>query len=226
MPDWNQYLSTDDLKAADYYQKISYLKRPNLGYRPAILVIDVNYHFLGPQSLQVIDVRSDWPLSCGSHGWNSVASIEQLINEARRQNCQVIYTTAAPTYTTSEGDSEEMGYRRSKIPEQIAPQQEDLVLVKSKPSAFFGTQLVAHLIGQRITTLVVVGCTTSGCVLATVIDAASYGFNVVIPEQAVFDRFQASHDMSLFNMHLKYAHVQDLETTLEYLKEDGEVQED
>lgn len=72
---------------------------------------------------------------------------------------------------------------------------------------YFGTPLVSYLNDLRIDTLIVAGSTTSGCVRATVTDAFSYNFRVVIPEECVFDRSPASHAMSLHDMGAKYAHV-------------------
>src|SRR5579884_4285829 len=83
---------------------------------------------------------------------------------------------------------------------EIAPAPGDLVLAKPGPSAFFGTALLAHLIQRGIDTLLVAGCTTSGCVRATVVDAASYGFRVSVVEECVFDRFEISHHVALFDL--------------------------
>jgi len=64
-----------------------------------------------------------------------------------------------------------------------------------------------HLIGLGVDTVIVTGCTTSGCVRATVIDACALNFKVVVPEDAVYDRSQTSHAVNLFDMASKYADV-------------------
>jgi nicotinamidase-related amidase len=56
-------------------------------------------------------------------------------------------------------------------------------------------------------TLVVTGGTTSGCVRATVIDAFSFNFPVLVVEEGVFDRGELSHAVNLFDMDQKYANV-------------------
>jgi maleamate amidohydrolase len=71
----------------------------------------------------------------------------------------------------------------------------------------------------QVDTLLVAGTTTSGCVRATVVDAFSYNFKVVIVEECVFDRGQASHKINLFDMQAKYADVVPLEAALNYLDE-------
>jgi nicotinamidase-related amidase len=58
----------------------------------------------------------------------------------------------------------------------VAPGPDDWVIYKQRPSAFFGTPLVANLVDLGIDTVVVGGQATSGCVRATVVDAFSYGF--------------------------------------------------
>jgi nicotinamidase-related amidase len=71
----------------------------------------------------------------------------------------------------------------------------------------FGTPFMSHLNFLDVDTLVVTGCTTSGCVRATTVDAFSYNFKVIIPEETTFDRFQSSHAMNLFDLNCKYADV-------------------
>jgi nicotinamidase-related amidase len=95
------------------------------------------------------------------------------------------------------------------FPPQLTPRPDEYVLGKAKASAFFGTPLLAYLTKHRIDTLVVAGTTTSGCVRATVVDAASYGFRVLVAEDACFDRSAFAHAANLFDIHLKYGSVVD-----------------
>lgn len=111
------------------------------------------------------------------------------------------------------------GYIGSDIVADIAPQERDVLLRKSKPSAFFGTGLLHYLLELKVDTLLVVGTTTSGCVRATVIDAFSHNFNVAVVEEGTFDRGEVSHAINLFDMNAKYADVVSLATTLEYIDE-------
>lgn len=89
----------------------------------------------------------------------------------------------------------------------IAPGPRDIVVRKQKPSSFFGTNLAAYLIMLGCDSVVVTGTTTSGCVRATAVDAFSLNNRVVLAEEACFDRSQASHAISLCDMHAKYADV-------------------
>jgi maleamate amidohydrolase len=91
--------------------------------------------------------------------------------------------------------------------------------VKKYASAFFGTPLAATLVARGVDTLMVTGCTTSGCVRATVVDAISHGFRPIIPQEAVGDRAQEPHEANLFDMDSKYGDVVPLSEALAYLED-------
>jgi len=105
-----------------------------------------------------------------------------------------------------------------EIVREIAPQPGDIVIKKDKPSAFFGTPLVSYLVERGIDSLIVTGCTTSGCVRASVIDGFSYNYRIAVVEQAVFDRGEVTHKVNLFDMNSKYADVFDVDAALAYLR--------
>ena len=90
----------------------------------------------------------------------------------------------------------------------------DSLLIKKYASCFFGTDLVARLTSRRIDTLIITGCTTSGCVRATAVDAVQNGFRPMVVREAVGDRSAAAHEQSLFDLNAKYADVVSLDETL------------
>jgi maleamate amidohydrolase len=98
----------------------------------------------------------------------------------------------------------EKGY---EFPPEIAPREGDVLIPKKHPSAFFATPLASHLIDLQADTLVVTGCTTSGCVRGSVVDGFAYNFRVLVPHDAVYDRSATSHAVNLFDMASKYADV-------------------
>ena len=100
----------------------------------------------------------------------------------------------------------------------IAPGPADVVLPKKHPSAFFGTPLASYLINAQADTLVVTGCSTSGCVRGTVVDAFSYNFKTLVPHDAVYDRSRISHAVNLFDIASKYADVMPTEEALSTLR--------
>lgn len=100
----------------------------------------------------------------------------------------------------------------------VAPLPHDVLLPKKHPSAFFGTPLVSYLIDAGADSLVVTGCTTSGCVRGSVVDGFAYNFRIAVPEDAVYDRSQTSHAVNLFDMASKYADVMPTADVIEALK--------
>jgi len=94
-----------------------------------------------------------------------------------------------------------------------------LVVDKNYASAFYGTALLSQLVRRQADTVIVVGNTTSGCVRATAVDARQNGFGVVIPEECVFDRIQASHKIGLLDLWMKYAQVIPVQNVLDYLSQ-------
>jgi maleamate amidohydrolase len=102
--------------------------------------------------------------------------------------------------------------------EEIAPREGDLLIPKRHPSAFFGTPLASYLIDLGADTLLVTGCTTSGCVRGSVVDGFAYNFKVVVPHDAVYDRSGVSHAVNLFDMASKYADVMTTEECLAALQ--------
>jgi maleamate amidohydrolase len=99
------------------------------------------------------------------------------------------------------------GIDGNEIVAMIAPGPRDIVVKKQKPSGFFGTNLASYLTLLRCDSVIVAGTTTSGRVRATVVDAFSLNYRVILAEEGCFDRSEASHAVSLCDMHAKYADV-------------------
>jgi maleamate amidohydrolase len=100
---------------------------------------------------------------------------------------------------------------------EIAPAPQDIVVLKQKPSGFFGTNMASYLTLLGCDSVIVTGTTTSGCVRATVIDAFSLNYRVALAEEGCFDRSQASHAINLCDMNAKYADVVKTSEVLAYL---------
>jgi maleamate amidohydrolase len=106
----------------------------------------------------------------------------------------------------------------AELDSKITPEPEDLVIVKNYPSCFFGTTLQSTLMGLGIDTLVLIGCSTSGCVRAAAIDAIQYGYRVIVPRECAGDRHDAPHDANLFDINAKYGDVVPKATVIEYFQ--------
>lgn len=205
-----------------------YGRKQGLGQRPAILIIDVTYAFVGDRPEPILESIKRWRNSSGEEGWQAVAAIQRLLALARPRRVPVFYTVPAPRVQLSDYGRWATKNRRalenppestvngSDIVAAIAPQDGEIVIVKPKPSAFFGTALSSYLIQLGVDSLVITGGTTSGCVRASVVDAFSYNYKVALVAEGLFDRGQASHAINLFDMQAKYADVVSLDEIEEY----------
>lgn len=176
-------------------------------------------------------VTNEYPTGFSKTGVPCARAIKRLADFCRRARIPVIYTKgisfAHSNHVAERGRWSEktstIQKERSKhadtIYHEISPVKGDIVIVKPKPSAFFGTQLIGILNFMGVDTLIVTGMTTSGCVRATVVDAFSYNYRVIVPEECVADRSQISHKVNLFDMNMKYADVMKLEEVLDSLQQ-------
>ena len=105
--------------------------------------------------------------------------------------------------------------------DEVAPDDQELVITKQYASAFFGTTLAATLTALDIDTLVLIGCSTSGCIRATAVDGLQHGFRVMVIRQAVGDRHPEPHEANLFDINGKYGDVIDAADFLAHLQEKG-----
>ena len=94
-----------------------------------------------------------------------------------------------------------------EIDAKIAPHPQDFIITKQYPSCFFGTSLSSTLKTLGIDTIVLIGCSTSGCVRATAVDGIQHGYRVIVPRECAGDRHDGPHDAALFDINAKYGDV-------------------
>lgn len=109
------------------------------------------------------------------------------------------------------------GSPQAELDPRILDPAYDVVLCKSAPSIFFQTAATPIFVRHRVDTIIIVGCTTSGCVRASVIDAFSFGFRVIVPEDCVGDVEDGPHVANLRDVDRRYADVVDLATCLHHI---------
>ena len=224
---WDQFLTERDRKV---FGAAGYGGEAGFRDRPALLVIDINYDFVGDRPEDILSSIQRFANSCGEEGWRAMERLVPLLAAARRKGLPIFFTTTeqdhafldhtswgAKNQRVGEWAGARSGVQGSAIPELIAPQEPDAVIRKKKPSAFFGTPLLQYLIELGVNQLLCCGTTTSGCVRASVIDAFSYNYRVAVVEDCTFDRGQASHAINLFDMSQKYADVVPSQRVLEYI---------
>jgi maleamate amidohydrolase len=104
------------------------------------------------------------------------------------------------------------------VDERLGRRPHEMLLVKKYASCFFGTDLAARLVSRHIDTLVLTGCTTSGCVRATAVEACSLGLHTIVVQEAVGDRAELPHIANLFDIDAKYGDVVAQDDALRYLR--------
>jgi nicotinamidase-related amidase len=208
---WDGIIPQEELAI---YRKAGWGAPTGVGRRPAILVIDVQYRSMGHTPMPIAEAIQAMPASCGEYGWRAVPHIARLLEVFRELGAPVLYPYVAPKQSHNRGQFETKVPGVMDIPledyefvEQVRPRPGDITIPKFQASAFHGTALASHLVGLGVDTVVVTGCTTSGCVRATVVDACALNYKVVVPQDAVYDRSQVSHAVNLFDMASKYADV-------------------
>ncbi len=203
----------DDL-TRERYDAAGFGRPVGLGTRPALLIIDVQYRTVGTSPMPFDEAVHEFTTSCGEVGWAAVAHIAKLLALFRSRGWPVIYPFVAPK------ESFDAGALGAKVPgimniprkgyefvPDIAPLDGEILLPKRHPSAFFGTPLMSYLVQAGADTLVVSGCSTSGCVRGSAVDAFSYNFKVAVPSDGVYDRSPLVHEVNLFDIGQKYADV-------------------
>ncbi|MPZ48047.1 MAG: isochorismatase family protein [Dehalococcoidia bacterium] len=228
---WDKFLTPQDkahLTKKNSHQSVGF------GQKPGILLVDLYRAVFGDRPQPLLDAIEEWPQSCGMAAWDAVPHIQELLSVARGLEIPVTHVTML-TNTGVEGWGVPRGRRPGQrqramnavgspdamheiIPE-VGPILGEAVIRKASPSAFWGTPLIAHLNVQEVDTLIVVGESTSGCVRATVIDACTYRFKVIIAEEGVFDRHEAPHAINLFDLDQKYADVLPTAEVISMLKQ-------
>lgn len=180
--------------------------RVGFGARPALLVIDFTRAYTTPGSPFFADgvVRA-------------VRETVPLLAAARAAGVPVLHTKVLYHASGLDGGwfvRKVPALRRmvageplAEIDPAVAPLPEEVVVAKQYPSPFFGTPLGPMLTALGVDTLVLAGCSTSGCVRAAAVDGVQHGHRVIVARECVGDRHAAPHDASLFDIHAKYGDV-------------------
>lgn len=195
--------------------KKAYDLQLGFGETPALILVDFVEAYFDKNCELYADVQSE------------LESALRIVDAAREAGILIIYTNvvyhpsginggtffkkAKPLHNMVQGNA--MG----EWPAGIAPADNELIISKQYPSAFFGTSLSSTLTAARVDTLIITGLTTSGCVRATCTDTCSYGFRPIIVSDACGDRHADPHQANLFDMNAKYGDVVSESAVIDYL---------
>src|SRR5581483_10800288 len=200
----------------EFFRQRGFGIRIGFGERPALMVIDMLKGFTDPS------------MPLGATLDNEIEAQKPLLEVAHERKIPVIFEEAdikdAGIWALKQKGARSLiaGTEAVKVDTRLDMQANDILLVKKYASCFFGTDLVPRLNSRRIDTLIITGCTTSGCVRATAVDAVQNGFRPMVVREAVGDRSVSAHEQSLFDLNAKYADVCSLDETLQYMKSVGQ----
>jgi maleamate amidohydrolase len=201
------------------YQAAGFLGRVGWGERPALLVIDMAGAWTDPGE------------QLGSDLGAVLSSIVALLGVARRAGLPIYFTTMA--YESPERVGTVVGRKltnlrqmlldsdRVQLVPELGKRPDEPLLVKPRASAFFDTDLERRLKRSRVDTVVVTGCSTSGCIRATCEAAFDRDLHVIVPQEAVGDRSPTAHEANLFDIDARYADVMPLASVLAHLRQLG-----
>jgi maleamate amidohydrolase len=198
------------------YERARLGQSVTLGTRPAVLVVDFSRGFTDPES------------TLGSDLTREVEATDRVLTVAREREIPVIFTTIgfepnlkdASLWLEKLPALEELivGSKWVEIDPRLERREDETVVLKKGPSAFFGTNLPSILVSQGVDTVVLCGATTSGCIRATAIDLLQYGYPTLVPRECVGDRAEEPHGANLVDIQAKYADVVSVEEALSYLE--------
>lgn len=191
----------------DIYKHQNFGNSMGFGRKAALLIVDFTVGFNDPAWFG------------GGNIDPAVKRTVGLLEFARRTKMPVAFTRVVYAEDGSDAGAFTLKAPRLKllvencpqgqIVPELAPLPGELILRKTQASSFFGTGLAPWAVMNGVDTLIVTGCTTSGCVRATVVDSVSNNFRTIVARDCVGDRAQAPHDANLFDMQQKYADVMD-----------------
>lgn len=196
------------------YKKLGFSNRMGFGRKPALLIIDF--------------IKGFTNVACplGSNLDNEIKATKKLLLTFREKSLPVHFTTTVydekmisagvffkkvPSLAYLKKNSE-----WTEVDERLKPNEGEIVWVKQYASAFFGTSLSSTLRAQNVDTVIITGCTTSGCIRASAVDSCQLGFYTIVVQDCVGDRSQYAHKANLFDLDAKYADVVTIQEVIEY----------
>ena len=201
---------------SDKYSNVGYGGvSDGLGSRPAVLVVDFQVAFTDPKfalgGLPMIH--------------SAVDKTAELLHVARKNkvpvaSCYTAYGSLAdmPRWKVRTVREEFLyGHPCTAMDPRVHDPTYDFNFCKNAPSIFFLTPLITFLAKHQVDTVIMTGCTTSGCVRASIIDAFSFGFRIAVPEDCCGDADRGPHEDNLRDCGRRYCEVTDLAAMKKYL---------
>lgn len=200
----------------DHYAEDVFGHRIGFGERPALLVVDMIKAFADPAFPFGFDLADVLRSTC------------QLLASVRAKHIPIVFTTTAYDDPVTEAGvwlrkmpalrELRTGAECTELMPDLLRRPHEPIICKKFASVFFGTSLASMLVSQAVDTLMIAGCTTSGCVRATAVDAVQHGFRPIIVGECIGDRLLDAHEASLRDLDAKYCDVVSLRKAIEKIE--------
>lgn len=204
----------------EFYEARGFGGRKGLGQRPAILVIDLAKAWIDESS----------PL--GSSNIDPVVvNTARILDAARAKSVPIFFTVMAfdaagvetvgpvgqKVYNRVKGKSFTRGTNMVELDPRLKRRPDEILIEKPRGSAFWESPLLSYLIGRDVDTVIVTGCSTSGCVRSTSESAHNLNFHTIVAKEAVGDRHPLAHEANLTDIDLRFADVTPTDDVITYL---------
>ncbi|OWU69202.1 hydrolase [Roseovarius sp. 22II1-1F6A] len=205
------------MSAQDDYGRRSYGEIPvGTGAKPGIVVVDFQLGFTDAQ----------YPLGGAPLVMRAMENTAKLLKVARDcgvpvANCNTAYMNERemPYWKiTAVRETFRHDHPSVEIDPRIYDPDYDLTVCKKGPSIFFGTDVPAFFAKERVDTVIVTGCNTSGCIRASSIDSFSHRYRTLVPEDCVGDIEEQPHRDNLRDLGRRYVDVVDLDYALDFVR--------
>lgn len=192
------------------------------GSNPAVVVVDFQRSLTDPA----------FPMGKNKRISAAVDETAKLLKVARAKGLPVV-----SCYTGYSGHGDALGWKVADVQNWIhgSPGCEldprihdpdyDVVFAKTAPSIFFHTGAAPLLNKLGVDTVIMTGCTTSGCIRASVIDAFSYGFRVILPPECLGDPDEMTHRANIEDVGRRYCDVVGFAQVIGHLEQTAQAAE-
>lgn len=194
------------------FYAVGFAGRIGFGERPALVIIDLTKGFTDPSG----------PLAGLLNVDDAIKANAALLHLCREKGVLVVFISmlkpdeGSPLLKKLKNVKHLRG-GWTEVDQRLKPLPTEHIVGKKYSSAFFGTTLTSLLISQRVDTLIITGCVTSGCIRAATVDAISHGFRPIVPLECVTDRHPTLHMIALSLINATSADVLPLKDVLKYL---------
>ena len=203
----------------ELYERSGFGGRVGFGERPALVVIDLAKSWLddsSPQGTSRLEPVLHNPI--------------KLLGVARATRCPVFFTTMAFARWEVKGPygrklphlgklgSLDAGSEMVELDSRLERTEDEPLIVKQRASAFWGTPFDSYLASLSIDTLIITGCSTSGCIRGTAESSHNLNLRTIVVREAVGDRSPLAHETNLTDIDLRYADVVGIDETISYLE--------